>query len=301
MNEHSTLSRIDERVSGWLIGAMRITLGVLWLANLEWKRPPDFGLVQQNGLFKYVDSATRLPVNPQFAWFIENVVLKNYRFFGWVTLLMEALLAALLISGLYTRFAGLLGAGLSVNILLSVLGYDKSYEWPWSYYLMIAAHLVVFATAAGQYIGVDGARIRGGEALSKARIALGALAAVSGLVGFLVVRHTVGSDWSASARVGWRFWELNLIWFNQKSAVITFLLGLLLIAGAVTQIRALVIVPAALFGLMALSVLVQWRTTAEFAKTGFLGGTGASFGFWLMLCLGTVGTLVGPSRFTTSK
>lgn len=290
MNEQSRFSQIDEKVSGWLIGAFRICLGVLWLANLEWKRPPDFGFNQKNGLYKYVDSAVRLPVNDQFAWFIKNVVMKNYTFFGWVTLLMEALLAALLISGLFTRFAALLGAGLSVNIMLSVLYYDKAYEWPWSYYLMIAGHLALFATAAGRYIGIDGARFEGGAALDRARIALGSVAMTVGLIGWIVVRS---SSFTADpgVMIGFNRWELKVLWFNQLSAILTLVLGAILLASGISRRRGLAIIPAVVFGLMCLQVLVQWRVTPDGVKSGFLGGTGATFGFWLMLCLGAVGTL----------
>jgi thiosulfate dehydrogenase [quinone] large subunit len=42
----------------------------------------------------------------------------------------------------------------SVAIALSVL--NAPHEWPWSYYLMIAVHLLLFATAAGRVWGLDG-------------------------------------------------------------------------------------------------------------------------------------------------
>lgn len=48
------LPAIEQRVRGPLIGLMRIVLGLLWLANIEWKRPSDFGKHLKNGLYKYV-------------------------------------------------------------------------------------------------------------------------------------------------------------------------------------------------------------------------------------------------------
>ncbi len=295
MNARSTLGRLDKLSSEWLIGLFRILLGVLWLANLEWKRPPDFGQAQGNGLYKYVDSAVRLPVNPQFASFIENVVIPNYKFFGWMTLLMEAALAALLMCGWHTRLMGLLGAGLSVNILLSVLFYDKAYEWPWSYYLMIGAHLAVFAIGAGKHLGIDGARVAGGKAIEVGLIAMGAVGMVVGIVSFFVVRNSATS-WSDSVLVGINRWELKVLWFNQTSALLTVLLSIALIAAGVTRLRILAWLPIVAFLIMCVMVCVQWRSP----KTGALGGTGATLGFWMMMVLGPLG-LVLPRRLGRSS
>lgn len=48
---------VQTRSNNIAIGAVRIVAGLLWLANLEWKRPLDFGRSQKNGLYKYVDGA----------------------------------------------------------------------------------------------------------------------------------------------------------------------------------------------------------------------------------------------------
>lgn len=190
------------RIDHGILAAVRITAGLLWLANLEWKRPPDFGENLGNGLYKYIDSAIRNPVFDPYSWFVENVVAKQYTAFGWFTLLSEATLAALLILGYKTRWAALFGALFTVPIFLSVLYYDQQYEWPWSYYLMIALHLAVFASAAGQYAGLDGVLARGPAARARAATVLGAVATVVGILGLVVARSVdffaeQGSPWSA--------------------------------------------------------------------------------------------------------
>jgi uncharacterized membrane protein YphA (DoxX/SURF4 family) len=296
MDERSKLGRLDERVSGATIGLVRIAVGLMWLANLEWKRPPDFGLNQKNGLYKYVDGAVSHPVNAQFAWFIKHVVMPNYTFFGWVTLILEASLAALLLCGLFTRGAALLGAGLSVNILLSVGRYPN--EWPWSYFLMIVVHLILFATAAGDFLGVDGARRRAGKSLEVARIALGLVAMVVGGIGWFVSRTEAFTS-TTGTLVGYRPLELKFVWFNQLSALLTVGLGVVLLLGGVTRVKVFALVAAAGFGVMCLFVLIQWRNNGADAGItgGMLGATGGSLGFWLMLCLGGLGTAV-PNRRT---
>ncbi len=70
-----------------------------------------------------------------------------------MTLLLEASLGAFLLLGLATRLWALIGIGQSLAIMLSVL--NSPNEWEWSFYLMILAHLALFATAAGRSVGLD--------------------------------------------------------------------------------------------------------------------------------------------------
>jgi len=84
----------------------------------------------------------------------EALVLPNFIFFGWMTLLLEASLGAFLLIGLATRFWAVVGLVQTLAITLSVLNAPN--EWEWSFYLMILAHVALFATAAGRVFGLDG-------------------------------------------------------------------------------------------------------------------------------------------------
>jgi uncharacterized membrane protein YphA (DoxX/SURF4 family) len=292
--------RLTDRLTSPLIGSMRIVVGLLWLANLEWKRPPDFGLINKNGLYKYVDSAVRNPVFGPYSWFIENVVLKQYRLFGWITLLVEAVVAACLILGLFTRFAALVGALLSVSILLSVLYYDQQYEWPWSYYLMIAIHLLLVATLAGRHWGLDGVLRRDGDARRRAVLVLGAIAVVIGIIGIVV-----SADGSFTAKqgdlLGWSKGELKLLWFNPLSGIVTAVLGALALTGARLDRRPLTSIAAVGFALMTLQVVVQWRYNGGNWTGGVFGGTGANMAFWGMLAVGLATCLRRSSDSTATS
>jgi len=136
------------------IAALRIGVALLWIQNASWKRPPDFGETDNEGLFVFTRFAVEHPVLPPFTWFIERVVLPNFSLFGWLTLITEAALGAFLLVGLATRFWALVGIAQSLAITFSVLNAPN--EWHWSFYLMILAHLALFATAAGRSFGVDG-------------------------------------------------------------------------------------------------------------------------------------------------
>ena len=262
---------------------MRIVAGLLWLANLEWKRPPHFGKDLGNGLYKYIDSGIKHPVFAPYSWFLEHVVLKQYTLFGWITLFTESTLAVLLLLGLFTRLASLVAAGMSVSIFLSVLYYPKSYEWPWSYYLMIAVHLLLFATNAGQHLGLDGVLRRGRTTVAARN--LGIVAVVCGIGGLYVARNGGFAD-HHGALLGWAKWELKWVWFNTLGAILTIGLGVVAIASSRIRQKALGWVAGAGFALMALQVIAQWRSEKGATTGGVLGGTGGTYAFWAMLAVG---------------
>lgn len=132
-----------------LLGLVRVGVALLWIENAGWKTPPDF-----ESLRRFTGYAVEYPVFPPFSWVIEHVVLANFTPFAWMTLILEACLGAFLLIGLATRLWAVIGVGQSVAIMLSVLNAPN--EWEWSFYLMILAHIALFATAAGRDFGLDG-------------------------------------------------------------------------------------------------------------------------------------------------
>jgi thiosulfate dehydrogenase [quinone] large subunit len=146
---------VRSRVDRSLLAVLRIGVGLLWLQNVGWKIPPDFGRGDPpSGLYRFTGYAVEYEVFPPYAWFVDRVVLPNFTVFGWLVLLVEAALGAFLLIGLATRFWAVVGVAQTVAITLSVLNAPD--EWVWSYLLMLLAHAAVFATAAGRYAGLDG-------------------------------------------------------------------------------------------------------------------------------------------------
>ena len=137
-----------------VLAAVRIAVGLMWLQNVNWKRPPDFGQAAHDGLYQYTTDAVKHPVLGAFSWLVQNVIFPNFALFGWGVLIAEFCLGAFLLVGFLTRFWAAIGILQTIAITLSVL--NTPGEWQWSYYLMFAAQFVILATAAGRITGVDG-------------------------------------------------------------------------------------------------------------------------------------------------
>jgi thiosulfate dehydrogenase [quinone] large subunit len=139
--------RVDRSVAAWGPTALRVTAALLWLANVSWKVPPDFGQVDGAcfGLCGFVEAGVEHPLAPGTAWLFENLVGPNLAAFGWITLFVEASLAALLLSGRFLRVAAVAGMAQCLAILAAVANADG--EWYWSYLLMIALHFAILVLA----------------------------------------------------------------------------------------------------------------------------------------------------------
>ena len=138
------------------MAVVRVTVALLWIENLYWKRPPEFGNKSDppEGLYQWTLYGVQNKVFGPWAWFVDHVVLPNFVVFAWMTFAVEACLGAFLLVGLATRFWAVVGVAQTMAIIFSVLRTPN--EWFWSYFLMLAAHVALFAVAAGRAYGVDG-------------------------------------------------------------------------------------------------------------------------------------------------
>ncbi len=139
---------MDTRLGRSGVAFLRIVFGLLWLTNASWKVPPDF-----DGLRHFTSFAVSHPVFGPYKVIVEHVVLPHMTFFGYLTLVTEAALGAFLLLGLVTRFWAVVGIVQAGAIGLSVL--NAPGEWSWSYYMMIAGMVAIWATAAGRAYGLD--------------------------------------------------------------------------------------------------------------------------------------------------
>lgn len=260
------LDSLDARARSWVLAAGRLILALCWLANLHWKVPGAFGEDTGGGLYKYVEAVTRHSTFAPFTWVTEEIILPNYRAFGWFTLISETLLALLLLVGYRTKIVALIGAMMTVPIFLSVIYYDRADEWSWSYFLFFAAHLLVYASDAGRAHGLDGVLRRPPGDDRGSLLITGGIATAVGLLGLYVARSMdfagdkvalLGSDAGFVNDDGsiTRRWELKFVWFNPLWALLTIAGGVLLLVGA-RKLMALW-AAGALFGAMAVVIFVM--------------------------------------------
>lgn len=281
---------MQERAQGYTIGGVRILAGLMWLANLHWKVPTDFGQSNGGGLYKYVVAgADNAPLAP-YRWVLRELVLPNFQAFGWFTLISETIVAALLLIGYRSRWVALVGAALAVPIGLSVLYYPKADEWAWAYLLMIGLHLLLWAVPSGDHLGVDGVLAGPPERSNRAMRSTGIVAVVVGVLGLIVARAVdfsgravalLGSDAGFVKEDGGitRRWELKFVFFNPLWAVLTVVFGVLLIVG--TRKAVLGYVAAGGFAVLALVVFIQ-QTFDYLRDDGVVQkiSTGTNVAFW---------------------
>jgi len=254
-------------------------LGLMWLYNVSWKRAPDFGQSAGSGLFKFTSYAVSHPVLPPYSWVVEHLVLPHFQVFGWVVLAAETALAVLLLTGTWVRAAAAVGIAQSVAIALSVAFAPG--EWPWSYWLMIGAHVVILFSSAGRVGSVEAVR----AGLSRGTWSLRVWGVLAVLVGLVAVAGSLNDPLAARGYdIGSSDLSVSLGSYNLLGGVLLLLTGALLLAaprlGAVVGGRAAT-VAAVIASVAALSLYVQMGFSAP-----LLGGTATSAAY--LLCLAVV-------------
>ncbi len=253
---------------------LRIMLGFLWLWNVNWKVPPDFGEAGKQGLYKFTAYAVSNPVFPPYTFVVEKVVLPHLAAFGWGVIVAETALAVLLLSGSWIRLGALLGIAQSLAIGLSV-AYAPN-EWPWAYLLMLGAHIALLTSSSGRYLAVDGIRAGLGDGRTLGRLA-GGTAVVAGLYSVL---KSLGDPLAANGpQIGTSNLEVGLGGFNLLGGLVLLVVGGLLLASEAVGATA----AYAAFGLAVVAALLM-RVQAGF-EDRILGGGGTSTALLLALAL----------------
>jgi hypothetical protein len=87
--------------------------------------------------------------------FLENLVMPNIQWVGWLLWAAEAFIFISLAFGFLSRLGGLTAVLVSGQLMIGLAGISNPYEWEWSYNLMVLLALVMFAFAPGRIFGVD--------------------------------------------------------------------------------------------------------------------------------------------------
>lgn len=123
----------------------RFTVGVYWLyfASQKWQ-----GVGWMHGLI--VSTANANPI-PGLHEFLVMVVAPNWFLFAVGQAVGETLVAVLLILGLGTRWAGILGLLLAANLALTVAFSVNDDGFRWLYYLAVLINAQVIVSGPGPY------------------------------------------------------------------------------------------------------------------------------------------------------
>jgi hypothetical protein len=258
--------------------------------------PPDFGEDKRTGLYFWTHLGVDFPVFPPHTWLLEHVVLPNFTAFGWLTFIVESLLAVLLLTGTAVRLAALIGVGQSLAIGLTVA--EAPNEWPWAYAMMAGIHLVLLLTASAQYAAVDAvwAAEVPGEAGPIARRLLTGWGVALGLIGVIAI--VVSSDKGFRAPDGdlvgsWDL-EVGVGSYNMLAALVLLAVGVLMSAGALVRSRILVLVGGLLALAAAVSIYVQWGRSEIWL--GATASTAAVFLCAAVVVAATAKPLIAPSE-----
>ncbi len=286
------------RESAVALAALRILVGLLWLYNLVWKRPPDFGQNKGKGLFGFTKDAVDHPVLAPYSWVVEHLVLPNFTAFGWTVLVAETALAVLLLIGTAVRLAALLGVVQSLAIGLSVA--NTPGEWPWSYWMMIGIHVALLFTAAGRVAAVDDVRSAAAEGAGAgpARKLLGGWGVVMALTAVWALAISIGdaATKSSGATIGGPKFSVSLGSYNLIGALVLLVVAVLMLTAAALRQPLLAWAATALAVLAALSLYAQLSRADV-----LLGGSNTTAAFFLCAAVVsgvTARELVARSRTT---
>jgi uncharacterized membrane protein YphA (DoxX/SURF4 family) len=121
----------------------RVVVGVYWLyfASQKWQ-----GIGWMHGVLV---SAARVNPIPGLHEFLVSVVVPNWVPFALAQTVAENVTAVLLILGLATRWAGVLGLLLAVNLALTVAFALHDDGFRWMYYLAVLVNAQIIVSGPG--------------------------------------------------------------------------------------------------------------------------------------------------------
>jgi uncharacterized membrane protein YphA (DoxX/SURF4 family) len=123
----------------------RFTVGIYWLyfASTKWT-----GVEWMKGLMQSAGQANPIPGLREI---LINVVAPNWYPFAILQTIGETVVGVLLLIGLATRWAGVLGLLLAANLALVVAFQVADDGFRWLYYLAVLVNAQVIVSGAGPY------------------------------------------------------------------------------------------------------------------------------------------------------
>ncbi len=139
----------DERTAKHLARyVLRVAMGLMWWQQSLWKIPPNF-----DGLRFWMQQMVDHGAIQAQSDFVRDVALPDIASFGPAVFGIEISIAALLMLGVFTRLAGILGAVMAINLWLGL--YSAPNEWPWTYGFLAVIQITYIIDPPGRSLGID--------------------------------------------------------------------------------------------------------------------------------------------------
>ena len=118
-----------------VLAALRVFVGLVWLANLSWKLPPSFGRHDARGLLYSFRVAEHWAVIQPLRHVVRDVVIPHFTLFGWLVFTVELVAGVLLTFGVAARVGALVGTGQA--LIISALVAPAPKEWVFGYAMFV--------------------------------------------------------------------------------------------------------------------------------------------------------------------
>ncbi len=141
-----------------VFAGLRVFVGVIWLANLSWKLPPDFGRHDPRGLLYSFRVAEHWALVGPLRHVMRNVVIPHFTLFGWLVFSVELAAGMLLTFGVATRVGALLGTGQA--LIISTLVGRAPTEWIFGYAMFVVLNALPFLAPTSARLSIDHLRGR---------------------------------------------------------------------------------------------------------------------------------------------
>ena len=157
----------EQQVAGLTLALLRIGYGLLWLKEASWKKLPDFGMRAGDGLWYWTNEMLKYSAAAPHKYFVQDVVIPNFIFFGYVTLATELFIGLSMLFGVFTRLGALAAFLMALNITTGLIRHPA--EWPSAYLMLIGYSILFLSIRAGRQLGIDAliaGRLEGGQTRS---------------------------------------------------------------------------------------------------------------------------------------
>jgi len=136
-----------------VLACLRIFVGVIWLVNLTWKLPPDFGRHDPRGLLYSFQEAERSALVEPMRHLMHSVVIPHFALFGWLVFAVELTAGVLLVTGFKTRVGAIVGTAQSLVIMALVMRAPT--EWFWGYAMFVVLNALPLLAPSDARLSID--------------------------------------------------------------------------------------------------------------------------------------------------